>query len=197
MTARTRGGVGVGVTLVALGRALPMLLMPLATAGWAQDSAEPESGRQDEMVAIILIVAIAFLLLLALVAKILELRLKRDGEAVAVRGLMSDALETRAEPARALDHDRPRPGAALDRLTRDRAGRRPGAIRSPAACRAPEHEAGGEVESDRRRAHQVTDRRRAEHARVRARGFRSSVQKNSNATGSRSIRSRRSAMNTR
>jgi len=44
-------------------------------------------------VAIILIAATGLLLLLAFVARILELRLKRDGEAVAVRGLMSDALE--------------------------------------------------------------------------------------------------------
>ena len=93
MTAQTSGRAGAGATLVALGRALPMLLMLLPTAGWAQGSAEPEAGRQDGTVAIILIAAIAVLLLLALVAKILELRLKRDGEAVAVRGLMSDALE--------------------------------------------------------------------------------------------------------
>lgn len=93
MTARRTGRVGVGIMLVVLGRALPMLLMPLSTPGRAQGSAEPESGRPDGTVAVILIAATGFLLVLALVGKILDLRLRRDGEAVAVRGLMSEALE--------------------------------------------------------------------------------------------------------
>lgn len=46
------------------------------------------------MVVLILLVAVAFLLVLGVVGKMLELRLKRDGEAVAVRGVVSDALET-------------------------------------------------------------------------------------------------------
>ena len=44
-------------------------------------------------IVLILLVAGACVLLLALIAKILDLRLRRDGEAIAVRGLMSDALE--------------------------------------------------------------------------------------------------------
>jgi hypothetical protein len=91
--ARRTGRIGIRITLVVLGGALPMLLIPLTTPGWAQTSTEPESGQPDGTVAIILIAATGVLLVLALVGKILELRLKRDGEAVAVRGLMSDALE--------------------------------------------------------------------------------------------------------
>jgi hypothetical protein len=91
--ARRSDRIGVGITRVVLGRALPMLLIPLGTPGWAQISTEPESGQPDGTVAIILIAATGLLLVLALVEKILELRLKRDGEAVAVRGLMSEALE--------------------------------------------------------------------------------------------------------
>jgi hypothetical protein len=90
--ARRAGRIGVGITRVVLGRALPMLLIPHATPGWAQTSTEPESSQPDGIVVIILIAATGLLLVLALVGKILELRLKRDGEAVAVRGLMSDAL---------------------------------------------------------------------------------------------------------
>ena len=47
----------------------------------------------DGTIVLILLVAGACVLLLALIAKILDLRLRRDGEAIAVRGLMSDALE--------------------------------------------------------------------------------------------------------
>jgi len=47
----------------------------------------------DGTIVVILLVAGACVLLLALVAKMLDLRLRRDGEAIAVRGLMSDALE--------------------------------------------------------------------------------------------------------
>ena len=47
----------------------------------------------DGTIVLILLVAGACVLLLALIAKILDLRIRRDGEAIAVRGLMSDALE--------------------------------------------------------------------------------------------------------
>ena len=48
--------------------------------------------RLDEPVALVLILATGLLLLLALIGKVSALRLKRDGEAVAVRGLIVDAL---------------------------------------------------------------------------------------------------------
>ena len=44
-------------------------------------------------VALVLAVAVGLLLMLALVGKLSELRLKRDGEAVAVKGLIADALD--------------------------------------------------------------------------------------------------------
>ena len=47
----------------------------------------------DGTIVVILLVAGACVLLLALVAKMLDLRLRRDGEAIAVRGLISDALD--------------------------------------------------------------------------------------------------------
>jgi hypothetical protein len=47
----------------------------------------------DDKIVIILLGAGAGLLLLGLVAKMLDLRLRRDGEAIAVRGLISDALD--------------------------------------------------------------------------------------------------------
>jgi len=50
------------------------------------------TSRLDEPVALVLILATGLLLVLALVGKVSALRLKRDGEAVAVRGLIVDAL---------------------------------------------------------------------------------------------------------
>ena len=47
----------------------------------------------DGAIMLILLGAGGCLLLLGLVARILELRLRRDGEAIAVRGLISDALD--------------------------------------------------------------------------------------------------------
>ena len=44
-------------------------------------------------VAIVLALAVGLLLTLALVGKLSALRLKRDGEAVAVKGLIADALD--------------------------------------------------------------------------------------------------------
>lgn len=70
-----------------------MVLVLIVTPGWAQVSVDPDPGRSDRTVILILIAAAVFLVVLALVGKVLELRLKRDGEAVAVRGLMTDALE--------------------------------------------------------------------------------------------------------
>ena len=50
------------------------------------------TSRLDEPVALVLILATGLLLILALVGKVSALRLRRDGEAVAVRGLIVDAL---------------------------------------------------------------------------------------------------------
>jgi hypothetical protein len=44
-------------------------------------------------VTIVLALAVGLLLMLALFGKLSDLRLKRDGEAVAVKGLIADALE--------------------------------------------------------------------------------------------------------
>ena len=50
------------------------------------------TSRLDEPIALVLILTTGFLLVLALVGRVSALRLKRDGEAVAVRGLVVDAL---------------------------------------------------------------------------------------------------------
>ena len=50
------------------------------------------STRLEASVTLLLIGAVGLLLLLALIAKVLDLRLKRDGEVVAVKGVISDAL---------------------------------------------------------------------------------------------------------
>jgi len=50
------------------------------------------TSRLDEPVALVLILATGFLLMLAFVGKVSSLRIRRDGEAVAVRGLVVDAL---------------------------------------------------------------------------------------------------------
>ena len=49
------------------------------------------STRLEASVALLLIGAVG-LLLLALIAKVLDLRLKRDGEVIAVKGVISEAL---------------------------------------------------------------------------------------------------------
>jgi hypothetical protein len=50
------------------------------------------TSRLDEPVALVMILATGLVLILALVGKVSALRLRRDGEAVAVRGLIVDAL---------------------------------------------------------------------------------------------------------
>jgi len=50
------------------------------------------SPRLEASVTLLLIGAVGLLLLLALIAKVLDLRLKRDGEVIAVKGVISDAL---------------------------------------------------------------------------------------------------------
>ena len=50
------------------------------------------TSRLDEPIALVLILAAGLLLVLGLAGKVSALRLKRDGEAVAVRGLIVDAL---------------------------------------------------------------------------------------------------------
>ena len=49
--------------------------------------------QSDGAIVLILLAAGACLLVVGLVAKMLDLRLRRDGEAIAVRGLISDALD--------------------------------------------------------------------------------------------------------
>src|SRR5690348_9589492 len=75
--------------------ALTLLSVPTQRS-WAQANDETtqaaDLGRLEWPIAPILIGAIATLLLLALIAKMLDLRLKRDGEVIAVKGVMSDAL---------------------------------------------------------------------------------------------------------
>lgn len=48
-------------------------------------------------IGIVLGLAIGLLLMLALIGKLSDLRLKRDGEAVAVKGLIADALDREPE----------------------------------------------------------------------------------------------------
>jgi hypothetical protein len=48
--------------------------------------------RLEGPVAIVLILAAGLVLLIALLAKLVDLRQKRDGEVIAVRGVISDAL---------------------------------------------------------------------------------------------------------
>jgi hypothetical protein len=49
--------------------------------------------QSDAAIVLILLAAGGCLLLVGLVAKMLDLRLRRDGEAIAVRGLLCDALD--------------------------------------------------------------------------------------------------------
>ena len=89
--ARSSGSIwfGFGITLTAL-------VLMLAWRAWAQTvggSADwGHFGRLEGRVTALLIVAAGLLLLIGLSAKILDLRLKRDGEVVAVKGVISDAL---------------------------------------------------------------------------------------------------------
>jgi hypothetical protein len=80
---------GLGITLTAL-------VLVLAQRTWAQTAGGSADwghlGRLEGHVTILLIVAAGLLLLFGLVAKILDLRLQRDGEVVAVKGVISDAL---------------------------------------------------------------------------------------------------------
>src|SRR5207245_9514970 len=76
--------------------AAPRLLRARGRRGWAPT--HPDAGRDsdairlEEPVALLLIGAVGLLLLLALITKVHELRLKRDGEVIAVKGVISDAL---------------------------------------------------------------------------------------------------------
>jgi hypothetical protein len=82
-----RGGFGITVLT---------FLIPLADRGWAQAPAEParpvDPARSEAAAIIVLIAAAGLLLILGVVGKVLDLRLRRDGEAVAVKGLITDAL---------------------------------------------------------------------------------------------------------
>ena len=81
----------VGLTI-----ALPTLVLAFAGRAWAQTAGGSAGwahfGRLESPVTILLIMAAGLLLLIGLIAKILDLRLKRDGEVVVVKGVISDAL---------------------------------------------------------------------------------------------------------
>jgi hypothetical protein len=49
--------------------------------------------QSDGAIVLILLAAVACLLIVGLVAKMLDLRVRRDGEAIAIKGLISDALD--------------------------------------------------------------------------------------------------------
>lgn len=79
---------------VGLGIALPASVPALAGRAWAQTvgGSSDYFDRVQGPVTILLIVAAGLMLLVGVIAKILDLRLKRDGEVVAVKGVISDAL---------------------------------------------------------------------------------------------------------
>ena len=79
------------------GLAIVMATIAFATGqGWAQlpggSTAGADPSRVEESVILLLILAVGFVLLLGLIAKVLDLRLRRDGEVIAVKGVISDAL---------------------------------------------------------------------------------------------------------
>ena len=78
------------------GAALGALVVACAGPGWAQTADATMPGADParfEGPIVVLTVAAGVLLVLGLVGKMLDLRLKRDGETVAVKGLIADALE--------------------------------------------------------------------------------------------------------
>jgi hypothetical protein len=83
---------------IRIGPGLAALVLVLAFAGraWAQTAGASTGwghfGRLDKPVTILIMLAAGVLLLIGLIAKILDLRLRRDGEVVAVKGVISDAL---------------------------------------------------------------------------------------------------------
>jgi len=85
-----------GSIRLGLGIALPALVLAFARRAWAQtaggSTAWEHFGRLESPVTVLLMMAAGLLLLIGLIAKILDLRLKRDGEVVAVKGVISDAL---------------------------------------------------------------------------------------------------------
>src|SRR4029453_2378299 len=73
------------------GVALGALVVACAGSGWAQTADATMHGadpaRFEGPVGVVLTMAAGVLLVLGLVGKVLDLRLKRDGETVAVKGL--------------------------------------------------------------------------------------------------------------
>ena len=61
-------------------------MTPSATGSWGSFT------RLEGPVAIVLILAAGLVILIAILAKIVDLRQKRDGEVIAVKGVISDAL---------------------------------------------------------------------------------------------------------
>ena len=69
-----------------------LLLVPwLARRGWAQVVAPTPSGTQSGGAAVVILV-IAMLVILGALVKILDLKRKREGEAVVVQAQLSDAV---------------------------------------------------------------------------------------------------------
>ena len=85
-----------GSIRVGLGVTVPTLGFAFARRAWAQTAGGSTGwghfGRLEGPVMVVLVLAAGLLLLIGLIAKILDLRLKRDGEVVAVKGVISDAL---------------------------------------------------------------------------------------------------------
>jgi hypothetical protein len=81
---------------IGLGFAVLSLVPTLAGRALAQTAGGSSGwghfGRLDRPVTVLIVLAAGLLLLIGVIAKILDLRLKRDGEVVAVKGVISDAL---------------------------------------------------------------------------------------------------------
>jgi hypothetical protein len=81
---------------IGLGFVAMSLLLALAGRAWAQTAGGSTGwghfGRLDAPVTILILLAAGLLLLIGVIAKVLDLRLKRDGEVIAVKGVISDAL---------------------------------------------------------------------------------------------------------
>jgi hypothetical protein len=81
---------------IGLGFAGLSLLLAHPGHAWAQTAGGSTGwghfARLDTPVTILIALAAGLLLLIGVIAKVLDLRLKRDGEVVAVKGVISDAL---------------------------------------------------------------------------------------------------------
>ena len=151
---------GLGITLIAF----VLVLARRAGGQTAGGSADwGHLGRLEGRVTILLIVATGLLLLIGLIAKILDLRLKRDGEVVAVKGVISDALGGDPEL-----FELPLTATARVPLWKEIARRHPsvrrGSVGRAQTSRAPPGPAHGQIGAGRPRPDQVADRRDAGRA---------------------------------